>query len=192
MTDAQTTYDRAAYDKDHERALMEAITRTIFETSVVSDVNAIVLRTGETTEALLTALAGILAMSPSATRSPTALRRTIDEFGKRLRRRVASAEQDLDLKEFVRRSFWNTGEGGKGRGRGSKQSGKRHEPWAAGSKPGRAASSATAEVTFDFVTTPIWRSRRVADRGQRNRFEPDIAACSGARRVEFVVRETTQ
>ena len=35
MTDAQTTYDRAtsAYDKDHERALMEAITRTIFETS---------------------------------------------------------------------------------------------------------------------------------------------------------------
>ena len=39
MTDAQTTYDRAtsAYDKDHERALMEAITRTIFETSAVSN-----------------------------------------------------------------------------------------------------------------------------------------------------------
>ena len=35
MTDAETTYDRAtsAYDKDHERALMEAITRTIFESS---------------------------------------------------------------------------------------------------------------------------------------------------------------
>ena len=39
MTDAQTTYDQAtsAYDKDHERALIEAITRTIFETPAVSD-----------------------------------------------------------------------------------------------------------------------------------------------------------
>jgi hypothetical protein len=39
MTDVQTTYDRAtrAYDKDHERGLIEAITRTIFETSAVSD-----------------------------------------------------------------------------------------------------------------------------------------------------------
>ena len=33
MTDAQTTFARATleYDKAHERALMEAITRTIFE-----------------------------------------------------------------------------------------------------------------------------------------------------------------
>ena len=39
MTDAQTTFARATleYDKDHERALLEAITRAIFETSAVSD-----------------------------------------------------------------------------------------------------------------------------------------------------------
>jgi hypothetical protein len=56
----QTTYDRAKleYDKDHEAALLEAITRTIVETSVVSDVNASVLRSGETAEALITILAG--------------------------------------------------------------------------------------------------------------------------------------
>ena len=114
MTDAQTTYDRAtsAYDKNHERALMEAITAAIFETSAVSDANAIILRTAETAEALLTVLAGTLAMSPSATRSPTAIRKTIDDLGKRLRRQVAAAEQNADIQEFVRRTFNGTGTGG--------------------------------------------------------------------------------
>ena len=107
MTDAQTTYARATleYDKDHERALLEAITRAIFESSTVSDANAIVIRTGEAAEALLTVLAGILAMSPSATRSPTAIRRTVDDLGKRLRRQIAAAEGSEDLQEFIRRTF---------------------------------------------------------------------------------------
>ena len=105
MTDAQTTYDRAtsAYDKDHERALMEAITRTIFETS--SDADAIVIRTAECAQALVIVLAGVLAMSPAATRSPTAIRRTIDDLGKRLRRQIAAAEASEDLQEFIRRTF---------------------------------------------------------------------------------------
>ena len=56
MTDVQTTFARATleYDHAHERALMEAVTAAIFETSAVSDANAIVLRTAETIEALLT------------------------------------------------------------------------------------------------------------------------------------------
>ena len=101
MTDAQTTYDRttSAYDKGHERTLMEAITGAIFESSTVSDANAIVIRTGETAEALLTVLAGILAMSPSATR------RTIDDLGKRLRRQIAAAEASKDLQEFISLTF---------------------------------------------------------------------------------------
>ena len=109
MTDAQTAYDLAtsAYDKDHERALMEAITRTIFETSAVSDADAIVIRT-----ALVMVLASVLAMSPAATRSPTAIRRTIDDLGKRLRRQIAAAEQNADIQEFVRRTFNGTGTGG--------------------------------------------------------------------------------
>lgn len=108
------TFARATleYDEAHERALLEAITQAIFETSRVSDCNAVVIRTGEAAQALLTALACVLAMSPSVTRSPAAIRKTIDDLGKRLRRRVASAEQSPDLKNFVRRSFWNTDEGG--------------------------------------------------------------------------------
>ena len=107
MTDAQTTYDRAtsAYDKDHERALTEAITRTIFETSAVSDADAIVIRTAECAQALVIVLAGVLAMSPAATRSPTAIRRTIDDLGKRLRRQIAVTEASEDLQEFISRTF---------------------------------------------------------------------------------------
>jgi hypothetical protein len=111
---SKTTFARATleYDAEHEQALLTAITTAIFEASVVSDANAIVIRTGEATQALLTALACILAMSPSATRSPAAIRKTVDNLGKRLRKRVANAEQSPDLGDFVRRSFWNTDEGG--------------------------------------------------------------------------------
>ena len=107
MTGAQTTYDRAtsAYDKDHERTLMEAVTTAIFNASKVSDCNAVVIRTGEAASALTTVLANILALSPSACRSPTAIRKTVDDLGKRLRRRIATAEKDADLQEFIRRSF---------------------------------------------------------------------------------------
>jgi len=107
MTDAQTTYDRAtsAYDKGHERALMEAITRTVFETSAVSDADAIVIRTAECAQAPAIVLAGVLAMSPAATPSPTAIRRTIDDLGKRLRRQIAAAEASEYLQEFISRAF---------------------------------------------------------------------------------------
>ena len=77
MTDAQTTYDRAtsAYDKDHERALMEAITRTIFETSAVSDADAIVIRTAECAEALLIVLAVSKPPAPTPEAKPAPPRR---------------------------------------------------------------------------------------------------------------------
>ena len=76
MSDTQTTYAKAVleYDEAHEQALMEAVTAAIFDASKVSDCNAIIIRTGEAAEALLTVLAGVLAMSPSVTRSPTAIR----------------------------------------------------------------------------------------------------------------------
>jgi hypothetical protein len=114
MTDAQTTFARATleYDKDHERALLEAITEAIFEASRISDCHAVVIRTGEAAQALLTALACFLAMSPAATRSPSALRKTCDDFSKSLRRKVAAAEKNSDLQEFVRRSFWGDDVGG--------------------------------------------------------------------------------
>jgi CHASE1-domain containing sensor protein len=73
---------------------------------MVTDANAIVLRTAATASALLTVLAATLAISSTAVRSPAALRKTIDELGKRLRRRVAAAQADPDVEEFARRCFY--------------------------------------------------------------------------------------
>ena len=50
-------------------------------------------------------LDGVFAMSPAATRSPTAIRRTIDDLGKRLRRQIAVTEASEDLQEFISRTF---------------------------------------------------------------------------------------
>jgi hypothetical protein len=44
-------------------------------------------------------------MSPAAVRSPTAIRKTIDDLGKRLRRHVAAAQTDPEVQDFVRRCF---------------------------------------------------------------------------------------
>jgi hypothetical protein len=114
MNNRRITYERAVleYDKEHERALLEAITEAIIDASLVTDANAIVIRTGEAAEALLTTLASILAMSPSAARSPTAIRKTADELGKQIRRKVAAAEANEALQDFIRRSFRGNDTGG--------------------------------------------------------------------------------
>jgi hypothetical protein len=106
----RTTYARAAagYDADHERALMAAILRAIADASKVTDADAMVLRTGEAASALLTCLAGVLAMSPSAVRSPAAVRQTIDVLGKRLRSRLAEAERNPEMQDFLRCVFHGT------------------------------------------------------------------------------------
>jgi hypothetical protein len=110
----RATFARATegYDEAHERALLDAIVTAIFEASRVSDAQACVVRTGEAASALLSALALVLAVSPSAARSPTAIRKTVDDLHKRLHRRVAAAGQDAGLQDFVRRFFWNTDVGG--------------------------------------------------------------------------------
>jgi hypothetical protein len=56
MTGSQTTFARVTleYDKAHERAPLEAIAEAIFETSRLSDCNAVVVRTAETLLAVLT------------------------------------------------------------------------------------------------------------------------------------------
>ena len=110
MSDPRTSFERAAagYDKDFEEQLARVIAAAIGDASMVTDANAMIIRTGETAAALLTALASVLAMSPSAVRSPTAIRNTIDELGKRLRRRLAAAEADPVLQEFMRRTFNGT------------------------------------------------------------------------------------
>jgi hypothetical protein len=108
---AARTYARAVagYDGDFERDLVAAITLAIGDTSLLTDVP---LGTGETANALVTVLACTLALSPAATRSPTAIRKTLDELGKRLRRRIAAAEHDAEMKEFLRSVFHGGDVGG--------------------------------------------------------------------------------
>jgi hypothetical protein len=101
------TYARALleYDKAHEEELLRVITEAIFEASIVPDANVAAIRTGECTQASMTVLAGIVAMSPSATRSPAAIHKIIDELGKQLRRKVAAAETNEALQHFIARCF---------------------------------------------------------------------------------------
>jgi hypothetical protein len=109
----RTTYARATagYDDAHERALVEAISTAIAEASMITDASAMVVRTGEVASALLTCLASVLALSPSVTRSKTAQRKMLDELGKRLRQRVAAAENS-ELRAFRERVFHGNDVGG--------------------------------------------------------------------------------
>ena len=116
MTSARTDYATATreFDRAHENDLVEAILKAIIDTSMLTDVDCAVIRTGELASALLSCLAATLAMSPAATRSPRQIRLTVDELGKRLRRRIAAAEANPDMHEFLRRSFRGTDVGGSG------------------------------------------------------------------------------
>ena len=100
----RTTFQRAAsgYDPDFENTLVDAIAAAIGEVSMVTDADCIAIRTAETASALVTALAVVLAISPAASRSPTAVRKTVDELGKRLRRRLTAAN-DPPLQGFIKR-----------------------------------------------------------------------------------------
>jgi hypothetical protein len=64
-----------------------------------------VIRTGEMTSALLTYLASAIALSPSSTRSPTAIRNTIEELRRRLFTCVSAARQSPDFHDFEARIF---------------------------------------------------------------------------------------
>jgi hypothetical protein len=107
MTAVRTTLERASagYDEAHERALVAAITNAIFQTSLTTDGAVLALRTGEVASALLTCLAGTIALSPAAVRSPISMRKTVDELGRRLRRRVANAATDPVFADFLARCF---------------------------------------------------------------------------------------
>jgi hypothetical protein len=104
---ARTTYGRAVagYDDDFKRELAEQITTAIFEASIVTDAKACAIRTGETTDALVTVLATLIAMRPEA-KVPSQLRTLCEDIGRRLHRDVkAFHETNPDFgKDFFRGS----------------------------------------------------------------------------------------
>ena len=116
MNDCRTSYTRATagYDDAHERALGDAILNTIIKESTIDGV--VVIRTGEIAAALTGLLAMTLALSPSATRSPAAIREISERFRQKLERLARQAERDLDVYEFKRRCFSNDDRERGGRG----------------------------------------------------------------------------
>jgi hypothetical protein len=110
----RTSFKRAcdSYDKQFERALTETIVAAIAEVSRVSDAHAIVFRTSETTSALITVLAGMLAMSPATCRSPTAIRQKMDVLHKRLRQQIAMMRSNPEFEAFLRQCFHGNDVGG--------------------------------------------------------------------------------
>jgi hypothetical protein len=101
----RTTYERATreYDPDFERAIAAAVTEAIAQVSRVTDANVMVLRVGEIIAALVTVLAGTIALSPAVTRSPTQLRKFLDETTKHLRQQTMQAADNADTKSIRER-----------------------------------------------------------------------------------------
>lgn len=93
----------AGYDKAFEARLVDELTEAIARASMID--NVMVLRTGETAAALVTALASMTALSPPATRSRTAIRKTSEAFRKKLAANVLAAEHSPDFYEFKRLAF---------------------------------------------------------------------------------------
>jgi hypothetical protein len=90
----------AGYDEKHEYDLVDAITTAIAESSMISHANAMVIGTGETASAFLSCLATVLAMSPSAVRSPAAIRKAIEELGN-----ASANEASEEMQDLLRRTF---------------------------------------------------------------------------------------
>jgi hypothetical protein len=103
-----------AYDPEHEQALANEILTTIIEHSMIDGV--MVIRTGEIAAALTSVLAMTLALSPSAVRSPAAIREISERIRKKLEQRVRQAERDPNLFEFKIRTFNDTDRDRGGRG----------------------------------------------------------------------------
>lgn len=94
----RTTYAQAvaAYDVEFERMLTDVIIKTIATTSLVSDANVMVLRTGETATALVIALETIMALSPLMD-TPSALRKFAEHTAKRLRKNISKLRADPEF-----------------------------------------------------------------------------------------------
>jgi hypothetical protein len=96
------------FDEAFERRLLDRITQAIVEASMLEGVDGrpvLALRLGETAQALTTALALVLALSPASAHNDAAIKQTSQSFRRKLRARVNHARGNPDLHEFLRRSF---------------------------------------------------------------------------------------
>jgi hypothetical protein len=98
----------SGYDPAFEERLLDRIVEAIVAASMLDDGAGnpvLALRLGETAQALVTALALVLAMSPPAAHNDAAIKQTSQSFRRKLRARVHHARGNPDLHEFLRRTF---------------------------------------------------------------------------------------
>ncbi len=98
----------AGFDEAFERRLLDRIVEAIVAASMLDDGAGnpvLALRLGETAQALTTALACVLALSPPAAHNDAAIKQTSQSFRRKLRARVHHARRNPDLHELLRRSF---------------------------------------------------------------------------------------
>jgi hypothetical protein len=98
----------AGFDEAFEQRLLDRITQTIVAESMIDDgagKPVLALRLGETAQALTTALACVLALSPASAHNAHAIKQTSQSFRRKLSARVQHARHNPDLHEFLRRSF---------------------------------------------------------------------------------------
>jgi hypothetical protein len=114
-TKGRTTFACATrkYDPEFERTIAAAVSTAIAQVSLVTDANAMVLRTSEIIAALTTVLASTIALSPAITLSPTQVREFLAVNAKRLQRQTMQAVDDPDTKRF--RESWFNGDDVAGR-----------------------------------------------------------------------------
>ena len=99
------------FDEAFEQRLLDRIVAAILDASLLDDGDGkpvLALRLGETAQALTTALALVLALSPASARNEAAIKQTSQSFRRKLRARVHHARGNPDLHEFLRRTFNST------------------------------------------------------------------------------------
>jgi hypothetical protein len=100
----RTSYERAAreYDVEFQHVLTSKIIEAVTQASIISDpdLQVMMLRVGETTEALLECLILFASMSPIFD-TPSRLREFAERVGKKIRRQVARARAEGVAQDFV-------------------------------------------------------------------------------------------
>jgi hypothetical protein len=95
MNHHRTDYARSAagYDDEFRRSLTAAICKAIAEASLISDANLLVLRTGETRDALVDCLISVMSLTPHYD-VPSHLREFAEALANKMRRDVARLRAD--------------------------------------------------------------------------------------------------
>jgi hypothetical protein len=110
MNHHRTSYARAStgYDDAFRKHLADAICKAIAEVSLITDANLLVLRTGETRDALVDVLITVMGLTPFYD-TPSRLREFTEHLAKKVKRDVARLRADPPPEAELMFGFRNGG-----------------------------------------------------------------------------------